>query len=173
MRIPTLKTLLIISWLWLGPASAQAPQSVRSSLQLLLDIEDQIGMEVLQPGASIELSHFGEGRQTASIVLDKQFIIASNLPYSITVTASKAFLISKTGQIPISAVAMTVVGTAAAEWASAITSLSTRPQPLALRAPPTNNQPFSILYRLKPDRRVRNPDAGIYAASLTFTMTQD
>lgn len=143
------------------------------ALQLEIAVEDQLGMRIVEPGLSIVLDSIILGKQTARIVLDNQFIVASNTPYSITVTAAKAYLVNDQGQIPISAISMTLVGIEAAEWRNQISSLSTRPQPLAKMAPPTLGQPYSIAYRVKPDRRVAGATAGSYRASLMFTMTQE
>lgn len=173
MRSVPYSILLMICWLLATCVHAQEKKQSQARSPLEVTIDNQIEMQLNAQTATVVFNQRTNKRRELNGLVPNQFVVVSNSPYSISVTALTPYLSSSTDRIPMSSVSLAVTGTGGAKWISPVQALSTQAQTLSRMAPPTVSQPYSIVYRVRPLRQITHAAAGSYYASLVFTMTQE
>lgn len=136
-------------------------------------MHNQIEMQLNKKVAQVVFNKKKDSMPSTNGLVQNQFVVVSNAPYSISVAATTPYLINGADRIPMSSVSMSVWGAGKQNWHQSINALSTQPQTLSRMAPSTLSQAYSIMYRVRPLRPVIHATAGIYQASLLFTTTQE
>lgn len=164
---------LILCCLYATTVHSQVPQPVQLSTRLEVVVQSHIELQLNQQVAEVVFQKYRDSAQINNGLVQNQFVIVSNAPYSISVAAATPYLTNDVDRIPMSSVGLNIVGAGSQPWVQPVSALSTRPQLLSRMAPPTLSQPYSIMYRVRPLRQVTHAAAGNYHAGLMFLTTQE
>ena len=164
-------SLVLLGSLGSNRAAAQA-LSQSQSPTLTITLKDALSFTMQTNAVNMTYETSADYNNGVSTVVNNQFMITSNKPYNLQVSASGDLSNGGSTPLTIPVSTISVAGINTPDITGTVASLTTTPQPLATAAPATQSKNISLKYATSKSDAFLQP-AGNYTTTLTFTATQN